>query len=87
MDNPSNSSPSCAKSPDDVDDENLSDTGPAQLWNPHVSLKPLKGDGDISDDKVVIEDNLLYGATFKVNDNLIEMLVKMKDAFDLDWLP
>jgi hypothetical protein len=28
-----------------------------------------------------------YMATFKVNDNLIEMLVKMKDAFDLDWLP
>jgi len=87
MDTPSNSSPSCTESPDDINDGNWSDTGPAQLWNPHVGLKPSEEDGDASDGKVVIEDDLPYGATFEVNDNLIEMLIEMEDAHDLLWLP
>jgi hypothetical protein len=87
MDTPPNSSPSYAESSNDVDDGNLSDTSPAQLWNPHVGLKPSEENGDASDGEVVIEDNLPYGATFEVNDNLIKMLIEMKDAHDLDWLP
>ena len=87
MDTPSNSSPSCTESPDDIDDGNWSDTGPAQLWNPHVGLKPSEEDGDALDGEVVIEDDLPYGATFKVNDNLIKMLIEMKDARNLLWLP
>ena len=86
MDAPPNSSPSHSEAPDNGDEGNWSDTGPAQLWNPH-GLKPSKEDGDASDGDVVIEDDLPYGAAFQVNDNLVDMLVEMEDARDLDWLP
>jgi len=76
-----------AETSDDVDNGNQSDTGPVELWNPHVSLKPSEEDGDASDGKIIIEDDLSYDAMFQVNDNLIKMLIKMEDACDLDWLP
>jgi|SRR6266850_283367 len=87
MDTSLTSRPSHAETPDDVNDGNQSDTGPVELWNPHVGLKPSKEDGDASDGEVIIEDDLPYGAMFQVNNNLIEMLIEMEDARDLDWLP
>ena len=58
--------PSCigSEAPDadkpDTDGGDDSDTGPAGLWNPHTSLKPLEQDGDASDGEVDIEGDLPY---------------------------
>jgi len=55
MDTSPTSRPSHAKTLDDVNDGNQSDTGPVELWNPHVGLKPSKEDGDALDGKVKVE--------------------------------
>jgi len=78
--------PSCVD--DNVsDDSDESDTGPANLWNPHTGLKPLELDGDALDSEIDLDGNLPYGATFKVNDLMMEMMISLEDAQDLDWLP
>ena len=78
--------PSCIddNAPDDSDE---SDTGPANLWNPHTSLKPSELDGDASDGEIDLDGNLPYGMTFEVNNLMMEMMISLEDAWDLDWLP
>ena len=72
------------KSSDDGDE---SDTGPAALWDPHTGLKPSELDGEASDGDIDIKDDLPYGAAFEVNDAMIEMIIKLEDTRDSDWLP
>jgi len=70
--------------PDDGDE---SDTGLANLWNPHTSLKPSELDEEALDGEVGLEGDLPYGTTIKVNDLMMEMMIDLEDARDLDWLP
>lgn len=80
--------PSCVEAPDEPSDGgDESDTGPAELWDPHTGLKPSELDGEASDGDVDIEDDLPYGGALEVNDAMIEMIIELEDARDLDWLP
>jgi len=79
---------SCVEVQDEEsDDGDESDTGPAGLWNPCSSLKPSELDGEASDGDVDIKDDLPYGAAFELNNAMIQMIIELEDARDLDWLP
>ncbi|SRR6266581_1114724 len=79
---------SCVEVQDEEsDDGDESDTGPAGLWNPRSGLKPSELDGEASDGDVDIEDDLPYGAAFELNNAMIQMIIELEDARDLDWLP
>jgi len=54
---------------------------------PTQRFEALGMDGEASDGDVDIEDDLPYGAAFELNNAMIQMIIELEDARDLDWLP
>jgi len=73
----------------DDNDSFDSDAGVPKLWDPHVGLKPSEVDGQVSDDEVEIDGNLLYGGDKEVNSMMVNMMVELGDCdeHDEEWLP
>jgi len=71
------------------DDDDPSDTGNPELWDPHAGLKPSRLDGCASDGEVEIEDDLPYGGARELNGAMVDMMLDLGDydERDLDWLP
>jgi hypothetical protein len=71
------------------DDDDPSDTGNPELWDPHAGLKPSRLDGCASDGEVEIKDDLPYGGARELNSAMVDMMLNLGDydERDLDWLP
>jgi hypothetical protein len=71
------------------DNDDPSDTGNPELWDPHAGLKPSQLDGCALDGEVEIEDNLPYGGARELNGVMVDMMLNLGnyDKHDLEWLP